>query len=98
MVIVYVCACAVLKLTPGDKDAVRSKVVALIELSRFDEAVEFINSSNVADDLAFEKVSLPYVSTGPIVLLCMSSHFLISFFSVLYRHTPCSVWETSQML
>lgn len=81
MVIVCVCACAVLKLSPGDKDAVRSKVVALIELSRFDKAVEVINSSILANDLAFEKVSLPYASTGFIVLSCIFSHFLISFLS-----------------
>ena len=47
---------AVLAISPGDKDAIKCKVVALIELSRFDEAVEAIDSNNAAGDLAFEKV------------------------------------------
>ncbi len=47
---------AVLAISPGDKDAVQSKVVALIELSRFEEAVDAIDSSNAAGDFDFEKV------------------------------------------
>ncbi|KAK9908732.1 hypothetical protein WJX75_002041 [Coccomyxa subellipsoidea] len=45
----------ILAISAGDKDAVQSKVVALIELSRFDEAVDAIDSNNTAGDLAFEK-------------------------------------------
>ena len=65
------CAGAVLAISAGDKDAVQSKVVALIELSRFDEAVDAIDSNNTAGDLAFEKVSnfhrmlLPHAWIGP---------------------------------
>lgn len=47
---------AVLKISPGDKDAVHSKVIALIELSRFEEAVAVIDSTKFAAELAFEKV------------------------------------------
>ena len=48
---------AVLKISPGDKDAIHLKVIALIELSRFEEAVDVVDSNNFAADLAFEKVS-----------------------------------------
>ena len=48
---------AVLKLSPGTKDAVACKAVILIELSRFEEAVEHIDG-HAADfkELSFEKV------------------------------------------
>ncbi|CAL8460581.1 g110 [Coccomyxa elongata] len=45
----------ILKISPGDKDAVHSKVIALIELSRFEEAVAVVDSTKFAAELAFEK-------------------------------------------
>lgn len=45
-----------MKISPGDKDAVHSKVIALIELSRFEEAVDVVDSNKFAAELSFEKV------------------------------------------
>ncbi len=48
---------AVLKLSPGEKDAVACKAVTLIELSRFEEAVEHIDQHAAGfKELSFEKV------------------------------------------
>ena len=47
-----------LKISPGDKDALHCKVVALVELSRFDDAIDVISSNDSDEDLAFEKVSM----------------------------------------
>lgn len=54
-------AAAVLKVDPGGKDAVACKAVILIELSRFEEAVEHIDGHAVDFiELSFEKVgSMP---------------------------------------
>ena len=51
---------AVLKVSPGEKDAVVCKAVILIELSRFEEAIEHIeeHAANFKD-FSFEKVK-PY--------------------------------------
>ena len=57
---------AVLKLSPGQKDAVACKAVTLIELSRFEEAVEHIDE-HAADfkELSFEKVGTRQASMKP---------------------------------
>ena len=48
---------AVLKLSPGDKDGVACKAVILIELSRFEEAIEHIDGHlSQFRELSFEKV------------------------------------------
>ena len=46
----------ILKVSPGDADAIRCKVVALVELTRYDAAVEACDAApaDVRDDLAFE--------------------------------------------
>ena len=48
---------AVLKLSPGDKDGVACKAVVLIELARFEEAIEHIDGHlSQFRELSFEKV------------------------------------------
>ena len=48
---------AVLKLSPGDRDGVACKAVILIELSRFEEAIEHIDGHlSQFRELSFEKV------------------------------------------
>lgn len=50
-------AVAVLKASPGEKDAVACKAVILIELSRFEEAVEHMDKHAANfKELSFEKV------------------------------------------
>lgn len=84
------CVAAVLKLSPGEKDAVACKAVILIELSRFEEAVEHIDEHAANfKELSFEKVgamttpiqciSLHHVAEAKVlrrlhVLACMALH------------------------
>ncbi len=47
---------AVLKLEPGDQDALGCKLVALIQAGQFDAALQLINSKALQADVGFEKV------------------------------------------
>ena len=66
---------AVLKLAPGDKDAVHSKVAVLIELGRFDEALQAIAACPAAAEIAFEKVirtpCMPSRPHTPVSICCL---------------------------
>jgi len=60
--------CAILKLNPGDRNAVKSKTVILIELGRFEGVQQHTNSCSRAQDLFFEEVTSSYSmasSCGP---------------------------------
>lgn len=47
---------AVLKLAPGDQDALRCKAVLLIEAGRMEEALKLLGEPPLSASMAFEKV------------------------------------------
>lgn len=49
-------SCAVLRLAPGDIDALKAKLVLLIEVSRLDEALLLLNDASLMEQAPFEKV------------------------------------------
>lgn len=49
-------SCAVLRLAPGDIDALKAKLVLLIEVSRFDEALLLLSDASLTEQAPFEKV------------------------------------------
>jgi hypothetical protein len=49
-------AAAVLKVVPGDQDALQCKLVALIQAGQFDAALQLITSKSLEADANFEKV------------------------------------------
>lgn len=48
---------AVLKLQPGDQDAIKCKVAVLLEASSFEEAAAYITTLGTDSSFAFEKVT-----------------------------------------
>ncbi len=46
---------AVLRLAPDDLDALRAKLVLLIEVSRFDDALKLLDTAALAEQAPYEK-------------------------------------------
>lgn len=55
-----ICAISVLSIAPEEIKASTCKVVALIQLSKFDEAVKFIEKGKLSQSLVFEKAYSQY--------------------------------------
>lgn len=49
-----------MSIAPGETKAAHCKVIALIQLSKFDEAIKFIEKSNQTQSLLFEKAYCEY--------------------------------------
>lgn len=89
----------VLKLAPGDADALRCKVVLLIELGNFEEAMKLVIQPPLAASMAFEKVRrtccmLPQLKLSSLRTMvaisnfCQQQHTCSSH--ACCRHTACT--------
>jgi signal recognition particle subunit SRP72 len=56
----FVLPISVISIAPEETKAVHCKLIALIQLSKFDEALKFIEKSKLSQELVFEKAYIEY--------------------------------------